>query len=155
MGVVAVGVGLGGVLVCSHVHHVSVFHVFTYVLIQHMFHFTYVIHTFPTLPLQPTLPMHTNPPLPAPSYYAEHIARAGYIGLVMSGCPEYSAPYGSSEAVYGTNAFAYGFPRQGGDPIVCDMGTTAEAYYGLMTVKVWVGMVWVVWVEWVVWHGVG
>lgn len=64
-------------------------------------------------------------------YYAGKIARAGHIGLVLSGSPEAVAPCGSHQALFGTNPIAVGIPSPGA-PIVFDTATSAIAYYGLV-----------------------
>lgn len=70
------------------------------------------------------------------SYYADRIARDGYIGLIACGCPEYAAPHNATDAVFGTNPMAYGFPTSNAEaPIVCDMATTADTRNGLLAAK--------------------
>lgn len=67
-------------------------------------------------------------------YYASAIAKQGLIGFAFAGSPPTVAPYGSFEALYGTNPLAIGVPAEP-DPVVLDMATAAMAYYGLVEAK--------------------
>lgn len=60
-------------------------------------------------------------------YYAEKIARQGLIGIVLAQTPEYVAPHGATEAIFGTNPIAIGIQTADSDPIVFDMATSAIA----------------------------
>lgn len=65
-------------------------------------------------------------------FYTDHIAQHGYIGIAMAQSPEYVAPYGASEAVYGTNPIAVSIPSGSEkDPITFDMATSSMAWYAL------------------------
>ena len=64
-------------------------------------------------------------------FWARQIAEAGFIGLVLSQSPEYVAPHGSSQAVFGTNPIAVAVPTEG-QPLVVDMATSAAAWYDLL-----------------------
>jgi len=65
-------------------------------------------------------------------YYAEKIAEQGLIGFVLAQSPEYVAPQGATEAIFGTNPVAIAIPQgQGSNPIVFDMATAAIAWYPL------------------------
>jgi len=57
-------------------------------------------------------------------YYAERIARRGFIGLIFCGSSKIVAPSGSSERAFGTNPIAIGIPTSE-VPIVLDMATSA------------------------------
>ena len=57
-------------------------------------------------------------------YYVELIARRGLVGLMMSNFLPTVAPWGSNEAVFGTNPFSVGMPTSG-DPFVFDIGTAS------------------------------
>ena len=64
------------------------------------------------------------PPGTGPAgYYAERIAREGFIGLVFCGSSKMVAPHGSSERAFGSNPVAIGVPT-GGQPMVLDMATS-------------------------------
>jgi len=56
----------------------------------------------------------------------EAIARKGLIGVAMSQSPEYVAPHGTTEAIFGTNPIAVGVPTSE-DPLVMDLSTAAAA----------------------------
>ena len=53
---------------------------------------------------------------------------------MLSQCPEYVAPHGSSEAIFGTNPIAVGVPTTQG-PLVMDMSTAASSWFGLVEAK--------------------
>lgn len=57
----------------------------------------------------------------------EALTAAGLAGLAM--CPSYAtvAPHGGTSALLGTNPFAFGWPRSGGDPYVFDFATSVAA----------------------------
>lgn len=66
--------------------------------------------------------------------WAKKITNAGLIGIVLSQCPEMVAPHGSYEPIFGTNPLAIGIPTHEGDPpLILDMATSAEAWFGLVT----------------------
>lgn len=62
-------------------------------------------------------------------HWAEQCAAAGMVSIhfvnVVAGA--FVAPFGGSGARLGTNPFAAGFPRQGGDPVVVDFATSRLA----------------------------
>lgn len=69
-------------------------------------------------------------------YYADKMARAGLVSIVLSQSPELMAPYGASEAILGTNPIAIGVPAaQHEPPIVLDMATSAMSYFGERAVQ--------------------
>ncbi|WP_138934649.1 Ldh family oxidoreductase [Roseovarius arcticus] len=57
----------------------------------------------------------------------EALAANGLAAMAM--CPSYSsvAPAGGTEALMGTNPFAFGWPREGADPYVFDFATSVAA----------------------------
>ncbi len=68
-------------------------------------------------------------------YYVQKIAEQNLIGIAFASAPfKTTAPFGSIEAMFCTNPFAYGVPTEG-DPIILDMSTSAIAYYGLIEAK--------------------
>ena len=67
-------------------------------------------------------------------YYANIIAKKGYLGFVYAGSPETVTTFGSYEPIFGTNPLAIGIPSTK-EPIVLDMATAAMAYYGLIQAK--------------------
>lgn len=64
-------------------------------------------------------------------YYANEIAKLGYLGFVFAGSPSTVNTHGSYEPIFGTNPFAIGIPSDK-DPIVLDMATSSMAWFGLV-----------------------
>ena len=58
-------------------------------------------------------------------YYAERIAQAGKIGIVMTSGPPLVHPHGGMDRMLSTNPIAFGIPRGRADPLVFDMATSA------------------------------
>lgn len=79
---------------------------------------------------------HTFTSSGAIGYFARRVAKKGYIALVCVGNGGFAkvAPWGSAEAKFGTNPFAYAFPYTGGE-VVFDNATAAMAYFGLVEAK--------------------
>lgn len=63
-------------------------------------------------------------------YFANEIAKQGYIGFIFAGSPETVNTHGSYEPIFGTNPLAIGVPSNG-DPVVLDMATSSMAWFGL------------------------
>lgn len=63
-------------------------------------------------------------------YFANEIAKLGYIGFVFAGSPETVNTHGSYEPIFGTNPLAIGVPSEK-DPVVLDMATSSMAWFGL------------------------
>lgn len=57
------------------------------------------------------------------SYYAEMVTRQGYVCITTSSAGPMVAPEGGTEARFGTNPVAFGFPSKG-DPVIWDIGTS-------------------------------
>jgi len=70
----------------------------------------------------------------AQAYYADKIARAGFVALVASRSPGAIAPYGGKEPLFGTNPIAFGFPTLK-NPLIFDMASSAITWYGLIKAK--------------------
>jgi L-2-hydroxycarboxylate dehydrogenase (NAD+) len=72
------------------------------------------------------------------AYYADRIARAGLVGIVVTNAPPLVHPHGGTERILGTNPIAIGIPTDGEHPLVVDMATSAlsasrvrqAAYFG-------------------------
>lgn len=58
------------------------------------------------------------------TYYLEMITAAGLVGFITSSGGPYVAPVGASEARFGTNPVAFGFPSDGA-PVIWDIGTSS------------------------------
>lgn len=57
------------------------------------------------------------------SYYLERITAAGFVGMIAGSGGQIVAPEGGSEARFGTNPIAFGFPSDDA-PIIWDIGTS-------------------------------
>jgi delta1-piperideine-2-carboxylate reductase len=57
----------------------------------------------------------------------EAIAEAGLVGLAMTPSHAWVAPFGGTKGVFGTNPFAFAWPRPGKNPFVFDFATSAVA----------------------------
>ncbi len=61
------------------------------------------------------------------SVQVSKIADAGLIGLMVANTPKAIAPFGGSQAVYGTNPIAFATPRASGEPLVIDLSLSRVA----------------------------
>ncbi len=69
-------------------------------------------------------------------WYVKQLANDGLIGIVLAQSPEFVAPYGAYEAVFGTNPIAIAVPAPAGhEPVTLDMATSAYALFGLLEAK--------------------
>lgn len=59
--------------------------------------------------------------------HVERLARRGVIALMVANSPRAMAPWGGSEAVFGTNPIAFAAPRDGDDPLVIDLSLSKVA----------------------------
>lgn len=57
------------------------------------------------------------------SYYLEMVTKAGLAGMIAGSGGNIVAPHGGTEARFGTNPIAFGFPSAA-DPIIWDIGTS-------------------------------
>ena len=55
------------------------------------------------------------------SYYAEQVVREGLVAMLASNSTPWVAPFGGSEARFGTNPMCFGFPGEG-TPLIWDIG---------------------------------
>jgi cystathionine beta-lyase len=67
-------------------------------------------------------------------YYAEKVANEGLIALVLAVSPEFVAPAGAIEPIFGTNPIGVGIPTATG-PVVLDMATSAYSFFGLLEAR--------------------
>ena len=67
-------------------------------------------------------------------YYAENLAKRGLISLVFAVSPEFVAPNGAIEPIFGTNPIGVGIPTANG-PVVLDMATSAYSFFGLLEAR--------------------
>lgn len=70
----------------------------------------------------------------AQAYYADRIAKADLIGIVMARSPGSVAPFDSLDPLFGTNPIGFAFPTTD-EPLVFDMATSAMTWYGLVLAK--------------------
>lgn len=67
-------------------------------------------------------------------YYADLVGSKGLIGLVMAQSPEYVAPHGARQGIFGTNPIAMSIPTANG-VVTMDMATAAYAWFGVLEAK--------------------
>lgn len=60
-------------------------------------------------------------------YVAEQLADEGLVSMVFANSPPYVAAHGGKRAVFGTNPFAFGWPRPGTSPLVFDQASSGMA----------------------------
>ena len=58
------------------------------------------------------------------SYYAELITARGLVAMIASNATPWVAPFGGSQARFGTNPFCFGFPTGASLPLIWDIGTS-------------------------------
>ena len=69
-------------------------------------------------------------------WYAKQLAKENLIGIVLAQSPEFVAPYGAYQPVFGTNPIAISVPTEGDvEPVTLDMATSAYALFGLLEAK--------------------
>lgn len=78
---------------------------------------------------------HTFTSTGALGYYAKKIGEQGLVGIVLAQSPEFVAPAGAKQAIFGTNPIGCSIPRKGGEPMTLDMATSAYAFFGLLEAK--------------------
>lgn len=64
-------------------------------------------------------------------YFAERAAELGFVCIIFGGTPKAVAPYGSVDAIFGTNPLCFAAPTDDG-PLLVDMGTSAATWFGLL-----------------------
>lgn len=69
-------------------------------------------------------------------YYAEHIARAGCVGIIAGVTQPLVHPWGGVERVLGTNPLAIAIPTGKEKPVLVDFATSAIAFGTVLTSKV-------------------
>lgn len=65
------------------------------------------------------------------SHYTRRLAQAGSIGIAMASTPAFVAPFGSAQALLGTNPLSMAIPNVK-NPIVLDMATSEISMYEVM-----------------------
>lgn len=69
-------------------------------------------------------------------WYAKQLAKEDLIGIVLAQSPEFVAPYGAYQPIFGTNPIAISVPGSGNsEPVTLDMATSAYALFGLLEAK--------------------
>lgn len=58
---------------------------------------------------------------------AERLAEQGLVGIVLGNSPKAIAPWGGTQAVFGTNPIAFAAPRSGRPPLVIDLSLSKVA----------------------------
>lgn len=69
------------------------------------------------------------------SYFMEQATSEGMIAIGMTQTDTCVAPHGGAERFLGTNPIAFGFPVEGGSPMILDMATSATAFGKLLHAK--------------------
>ncbi|MGV2986407.1 Ldh family oxidoreductase [Vibrio sp. E150_011] len=69
------------------------------------------------------------------SYFMEQATSQGMIAIAMTQTDTCVAPHGGAERFLGTNPIAFGFPVEGGTPMIVDMATSATAFGKLLHAK--------------------
>eukprot|EP00195_Chlamydomonas_chlamydogama_P003675 CAMPEP_0202914340 /NCGR_PEP_ID=MMETSP1392-20130828/62857_1 /ASSEMBLY_ACC=CAM_ASM_000868 /TAXON_ID=225041 /ORGANISM="Chlamydomonas chlamydogama, Strain SAG 11-48b" /LENGTH=870 /DNA_ID=CAMNT_0049605955 /DNA_START=5 /DNA_END=2617 /DNA_ORIENTATION=+ len=77
---------------------------------------------------------HTPSSTGALGYYADIVGREGLIAIVLAQSPEFVAPHGAKQAIFGTNPISISIPAQDG-PVTMDMATAAFAWFGVLEAK--------------------
>ncbi|GFR53198.1 hypothetical protein Agub_g15947 [Astrephomene gubernaculifera] len=77
---------------------------------------------------------HTPSSTGALGYYVDLISREGLIGIVLAQSPEFVAPFGAKQPIFGTNPIGISIPAQDG-AVTMDMATAAFAWFGLLEAK--------------------
>lgn len=60
-------------------------------------------------------------------WFVERLARHGLVGLAFANAGAAMAPWGGRRPLFGTNPLAFAAPRQGDEPLVIDLATSAAA----------------------------
>lgn len=69
-------------------------------------------------------------------WYVKQLANQDLIGIVLAQSPEFVAPFGAREPIFGTNPIAISLPAtEGREPVTLDMATSAYALFGLLEAK--------------------
>lgn len=69
------------------------------------------------------------------SYFMEMATKEGMIAIGMTQTDTCVAPHGAAGRFLGTNPIAFGFPVEGGTPMIVDMATSATAFGKLLHAK--------------------
>jgi len=69
------------------------------------------------------------------SVQVDRIAQAGLIGMMVANTPKAIAPWGASDALFGTNPIAFSAPQAGGEPLVIDLSLSRVARGKVMAAK--------------------
>ncbi|KAG2435866.1 hypothetical protein HXX76_007061 [Chlamydomonas incerta] len=77
---------------------------------------------------------HTPSSTGALGFYVDRISKQGLIGIVLAQSPEFVAPHGAKQPIFGTNPIGISIPAQEG-AVTMDMATAAYAWFGLLEAK--------------------
>lgn len=69
------------------------------------------------------------------SYFMAHAVSRNMIGIGVTHTDKCVAPFGGSQAFFGTNPIAFGFPTKGHDPVILDMATSNTAFGKILHAK--------------------
>lgn len=62
------------------------------------------------------------------AYFSEMAAKENCLSIVMVQTNSAVAPFGGADMYFGTNPICFGFPVEGGPPVIADMATSAIAF---------------------------
>lgn len=65
--------------------------------------------------------------------HVERLAAHGFVSLMMANAPKSMAPWGGSNALFGTNPIAFAAPRKDSEPIIIDLSLSKVARGKVMT----------------------
>ena len=69
------------------------------------------------------------------SYFMLHAISKNMIGIGVTHTDKCVAPFGGSQAFFGTNPIAFGFPTRKHDPVIMDMATSNTAFGKILHAK--------------------
>lgn len=67
-------------------------------------------------------------------FYADQLAKSGYIAMVLTGSPKVMAIEGGIDPVFGTNPVSVAIPTKN-SPLVLDMATAATTWFGVINAR--------------------
>ena len=69
------------------------------------------------------------------SYFLMRAIKRGKVGIALTHTDKCVAPFGGSQAFFGTNPIAFGFPTKDHEPVILDMATSNTAFGKILHAK--------------------